>query len=61
MLLFFNTADQRLFLYSILSLVALFFRGASFLLSFCLSPRVPLGVVLDAQPYVQTRASGCSP
>ena len=61
MLLFFNASDQHLLLSSILSLVAYFFHGASFLPSFSPFHRVPLGVVLDARPYVQTRAYDCIP
>ena len=39
----------------------IFLHGASFFPSSFTSPRVPLGVMLDAQPYVETRASACSP
>ena len=39
----------------------IFLHGASFLKSFFPSPSVPFSVMLDAQPYVETHASACSP
>ena len=61
LLLFFNEADRRLFFSSILSLVAFFLYGASFLPSSFPSPFLPLGVMLNDQTYIETRASACSP
>ena len=52
----FNAADRRHFYSSILSLIASFF-AQSFLFALIFpSPPVPLGVILNDQPYVETRA-----
>ena len=56
----FNAADRRLFFSAIHSLVD-FFYGASFLHSYFTSPHVPLGVMLDAHPYVEICASSYIP
>ena len=58
---FFNAADQRFFLSSIISLAAYFF-AQSFLFALIFpSPPAPLGVMLDPRTYVETRASDYSP
>ena len=58
MLLFFNAADRRLFFCYILSLFA-FFCAKLCLPSFFTFPPVSLGVMIDAQPYVDNNASAC--
>ena len=61
MLLFFNASDRRLLFSYILSFVASVLEWILFSLSYFPSPHVPLVVMLDAQTYVENRASDCSP
>ena len=58
---FFNASDRRLLFSSVLSLVESILHRAPFLPSFFPSPPVPLGLMLNAQRYVETRDSACSP